>query len=303
MKRLIATAAVLAAALQLPIGAQESGRPSSEIDVLKRLTFRNIGPTNQAGRVSVIVGIPGDPFTFYVSGANGGIFKTTNGGTTWKPIFDAQDLISIGAIELAPSNPDIIYVGTGEENPRNNASFGNGMYRSNDGGETWAHIGLDDSDRIARIRVDAHNPDVAYACAMGHEWGPNDQRGVYKTTDGGKSWKKVLYIDMQTGCSDIDVDPGSSDVIYAGMWTFRRWAWHLESGGGETALYKSTDGGATWKKLTNGIPKILDRIGVAVSRSEPDIVYMVSETQNYDGELWRSDDAGASWHVVSKDPN
>jgi photosystem II stability/assembly factor-like uncharacterized protein len=303
MKKLIPAAMVMAAALELSIGAQEAIRPSPEMDMVKRLTFRNIGPANQAGRVSVIVGILGDPYTFYVAGANGGIFKTTNGGTTWKPIFDNQDVLSIGAIELAPSNPDIIYVGTGEENPRNNASFGNGVYRSNDGGETWTHIGLDDSDRIARIRIDSRNADVAYACAMGHEWGPNEQRGVYRTTDGGRNWKRMLYIDQQTGCSDIDVEPGNSDVIYAGMWTYRRYAWLLDSGGKETALYKSTDGGTTWKKLTNGLPKMLDRIGVSVAASDPSIVYMVSETTNYDGELWRSDDAGATWRVVSKDPN
>src|SRR5437660_11083445 len=172
MKKLVGAAIAVAAALQLALGAQEPAGPASQIDSLKRLTFRNIGPTNQAGRVSVIVGIPGDPSTMYVSGANGGIFKTTSAGTTWKPLFDQQDVISIGAIELAPSNPDIIYVGTGEENPRNNASFGNGVYRSNDGGETWTHVGLDDSDRIATIRIGGHNPDIAYACAQGHEWEP-----------------------------------------------------------------------------------------------------------------------------------
>jgi photosystem II stability/assembly factor-like uncharacterized protein len=144
---------------------------------------------------------------------------------------------------------------------------------------------------------------MVYACAMGHEWGPSEQRGVYKTTDGGRTWKRLLYIDQQTGCSDIDVDPSTFDTVYAGMWTYRRWAWLLESGGKETALYKSTDGGANWKKLTNGIPKMLDRIGLAVSRGEPDIVYMVSETPNYEGELWRSDDAGDSWRMVSRDPN
>src|SRR3954463_15725302 len=198
--------AVFLAAWQLPVTAQRSAPASAspEMEALKRLTFRNIGPANQAGRVSVIVGVPGDPYTFYVAGANGGIFKTSNGGTTWKAIFDNQNVLSIGEIALAPSNPDVIYVGTGEENPRNNASFGNGVYRSNDGGETWTHIGLEDSDRIARIRLDARNPDVAYACGMGHEWGPNEQRGVFKTIDGGRNWKRQLYVDTQTGCSDID---------------------------------------------------------------------------------------------------
>ena len=301
---LAASAAVAAAAaMQLSMGAQEPKSASPEMDALRHLTFRNIGPTNQAGRVSVIVGIPGNPYTFYVSGANGGIFKTTNAGTTWTPLFDHQAVLSIGAIEVAPSNPEILYVGTGEENPRNNASFGNGVYRSNDGGATWTHLGLDDSDRIARIRIDGHDPDVAYVCAMGHEWGPSDERGVYKTTDGGKNWKRMLFVDQQTACSDIDVDPNNSNVIYAGMWTYRRYAWYLDSGGKQTALYKSVDGGATWKKLTNGLPAMLDRIGVSVSRSEPNIVYMVSETPNYQGELWRSQDAGASWKVVNKDPN
>jgi len=299
---LFASALVMAAAWHLPVTAQRPAAGVPELDALKRLTFRNIGPANQAGRISVIVGVPGDPSTFYVAGANGGVFKTGNAGTTWKPIFDNQSVLSIGEIALAPSNPDVIYVGTGEENPRNNASFGDGVYRSNDGGETWTHVGLEDSDRIARIRVDSRNPDIVYACAMGHEWGPNEQRGVFKSTDGGKNWQKILFKDTLTGCSDIDVNPANSNEIYAGMYTYLRQAWHLRSGGGETALYKSTDGGATWKKLTSGIPAMLDRIGVAVARSSPGIVYMISETPNYDGELWRSDDAGATWRVVNRDP-
>ncbi|MEO8727162.1 MAG: glycosyl hydrolase, partial [Acidobacteriaceae bacterium] len=296
---------ILAALSQLPVTAQENEtqKPSPQIDALKHLEFRNIGPTNQAGRVSVFVGVPGNPYTMYVSGANGGVFKTVNGGTTWKPLFDKQSVLSIGAIELAPSDPNILYVGTGEGNPRNNASFGNGVYRSNDGGETWKHIGLEDSDRIARIRIDNKDPDIAYACAMGHEWGPNEQRGVFKTTDGGGHWQRVLYKDNLTGCSDIEVNPTNSNEIYAGMYTLLRKAWHLRSGGGETGLYKSMDGGATWNKLTNGIPAMLDRIGISMSRSEPNIVYMVSETLNYEGELWRSDDSGATWRVMSKDPN
>jgi photosystem II stability/assembly factor-like uncharacterized protein len=303
MKALTLSMAVtLAAFLPFSMHAQQTPPASAEMEALKRLAFRNIGPANQAGRVSVIVGVPGNPFTFYVSGANGGVFKTVNGGTTWTPIFDHQSVLSIGEIAIAPSNPDIIYVGTGEENPRNNASFGDGVYRSSDGGETWTHVGLEDTDRIARIRIDSRNPDAVYVCALGHEWGPNDQRGVFKSTDGGRNWQRVLFKDTLTGCSDIDVNPSNSGEIYAGMYTYLRQAWHLRSGGGETALYKSTDGGATWKKLTNGIPQTLDRIGVAVARSNPSIVYMISEAPHYEGELWRSDDSGASWRVVNKDP-
>ena len=223
MKRFIIAAFFLAAALPLTIGAQESPRGSSEMDALKRLTFRSIGPTNQAGRVSVIVGVPGDPYTFYVSGANGGVLKTTNGGTTWKPVFDDQNVLSIGEIALAPSNPDIIYVGTGEENPRNNASFGDGVYRSNDGGETWTHIG---PRGLRSHRAHPHRsaaiPTSPMSCALGHEWGPNEQRGVFKTTDGGKNWQKMLFMDTQTGCSDIDVDPANANEVYAGMCTYLR---------------------------------------------------------------------------------
>ena len=285
-----------------PLVAQTPPRPA-EMDALARLRWREIGPTNQAGRVSVFVGVPGDASVMYVAGANGGIYKTTNAGVTWRPIFEKQAVLSIGAIEIAPSNPNVLYVGTGEGNPRNNASFGDGVYRSNDGGETWTHLGLRDSDRIARIRIDSRNPDIAYVCAMGREWGPNEERGVFRTSDGGKNWQKVLYRDTSTGCSDIDVNPENSNEIYAGMYTFHRQAWHLRSGGGETALYKSMDGGATWTKMTGGIPSMLDRIGVSISRNNPNIVYMVSETTDYGGELWRTDDSGGSWRLVSKDPN
>jgi photosystem II stability/assembly factor-like uncharacterized protein len=298
-----AVAVVIAICSQFGSLGAQTAPASPEMNALSRMRWREIGPTNQAGRVSVFVGVPGDPNILYVAGANGGIFKSTNGGTTWKPIFDHQAVLSIGDIAIAPSNANVLYVGTGEGNPRNNASFGNGIYRSNDGGETWSHLGLDDTDRIARIRIDNRNPDIVYACALGHEWGPNEQRGVFKTTDGGKNWQKVLYRDTSTGCSDIDVNPENSNEIYAGMYTFLRQAWHLRSGGGETALYKSMDGGATWKKLANGIPEMLDRIGVSISRSSPNTVYMVSETLNYGGELWRSDDSGATWRIVSTDAN
>src|SRR5512146_1397675 len=288
--------------------AARSTDPTSAPSLLRHLRWRSVGPANNAGRVSVVAGVPGSRDVYYVAGANGGIIKTTNGGVTFKPIFDKQPVGSIGAIAVAPSDPNIIYVGTGEENPRNNASIGNGMYKSVDAGEHWTHIGLDQSERIARIVIDARNPDVVYACGLGREWGPNEERGVFKTTDGGKSWKRILFVDPQTACSDIAADPGNSNILYAGMYTYRRWAWHLESGGGNTAVYRSTDGGATWERLSGkdrerGLPKgDMDRIGIAVAASDPDVVYVVSETKN-EGELWRSDDAGDHWRVVYRDPN
>jgi len=277
-------------------------------ELIKRMPWRSVGPVNNAGRISVVTGVPGDPLTYYVAGANGGIIKTTNGGTTFKPIFDDAGPASIGAIAVAPSDKNIVYVGTGEGNPRNNASVGDGMYKSVDGGDHWTHIGLEKSDKIARLVIDAKNPDIVYACALGREWGPSEERGVFKTTDGGATWKKVLYVDPQTSCSDISADPNNSNIIYAGMYTYRRWAWHLESGAGNTAVYKSVNGGASWERLSGadklrGLPrKAMDRIGVAVAPSDPNIVYVVSETKD-EGELWRTDDAGQSWRTVNRDPN
>ena len=301
----------LALALSLALtsrGTAQLTQQSTVTDAVRRLHWRSVGPANNAGRVSVVTGVPGNRDVYYVAGANGGIIKTINGGVTFKPIFDKQDVGSIGAIAVAPSDANVIYVGTGEENPRNNASVGDGMYKSIDAGAHWSHIGLEKSDKIARIVIDARNPDVVYACGLGREWGPNDERGVFKTTDGGKSWRKVLYVDAQTACSDIAADPGNSNIIYAGMYTYRRWAWHLESGGGNTAVYRSVNGGETWERLSGkdrdrGLPKTdMDRIGLAVAPSDPSIVYVVSETKD-EGELWRSDDAGDHWRTVNRDPN
>ncbi len=275
---------------------------------MRALRWRSIGPANNAGRISVVAGVPGDPSTYYVAGANGGIIKTTNGGVTFRPIFDDQDISSIGAIAVAPSDANVVYVGTGEENPRNNASVGDGMYKSIDAGEHWTKIGLDKTDKIARIVVDSKNADNVYVCGLGREWGPNEERGVFKTTDGGRSWKKVLYVDPQTACSDISADPGNFNIVYAGMYTYRRWAWHLESGGGNTAVYKTVNGGESWDRLSGadrnrGLPRgDMDRIGLAVAPSDPTIVYVLSETKT-EGELWRSDDAGATWRTVNRDPN
>ncbi|MDQ8155346.1 MAG: hypothetical protein P3B98_11860 [Gemmatimonadota bacterium] len=289
--------------------AVAAAAPAASLGALiTRMTWRAVGPVNNAGRISVVTGVPGDPLTYYVAGANGAIIKTTNGGTTFKPIFEDAGAGSIGAIAVAPSDKNIVYVGTGEGNPRNNASVGDGMYKSIDGGDHWTQIGLEKSDKIARLVIDGKNPDIVYACVLGREWGANEERGVYKTVDGGASWKKVLYVDPQTSCSDISADPDNSNIVYAGMYTYRRWAWHLESGAGNTAVWKSVNGGASWERLSGpdklrGLPrKAMDRIGVAVAPSDPNIVYVLSETKD-EGELWRSDDAGQSWRTVSRDPN
>ena len=293
------------------LGAQQAAHAvaaSPDTTRPKSIPWRSVGPTNQAGRVSVITGVPGNRDVYYVAGANGGIIKTINGGTTFTPIFDQQSATSIGAIAVAPSDPNVLYVGTGEGNPRNNSSIGDGIYKSVDAGEHWTHVGLAKTEKIARIVIDGHSPDIAYVCAMGREWGTNEERGVYKTTDGGKSWDKVLYVDPGTSCSDISIDPGNSNIVYAGMYTYRRWAWHLESGGGNTAVWKSVDGGAHWERLSGkdrnrGLPTTeMDRIGVAVAPSDPNVVYVISETKTQ-GELWRSDDAGKRWRVVNRDPN
>jgi photosystem II stability/assembly factor-like uncharacterized protein len=301
-------ALVLAMVAAGPAAQSPGGAGSSATDALKRLTWRNIGPTAQAGRVPAFVGLPGDINTLYVAGAVGGIFKSTNGGVTWTPIFDDKAVVSIGAVAIAPSDPNVIYAGTGEGNPRNDASIGDGVYKSIDAGEHWAHAGLPGSEKIARLVIDPRNADVVYACALGGEWGPNEERGLFKTVDGGRNWKKTLYRNDLTGCSDVDIDPTNANIVYAGMWTFRRWAWYTESGGGETAVYKSSDGGATWARLSGpdanrGLPKgLMDRVGIAVSRSSPSVVYVVSETTD-EGELWRTDDAGSTWRMVSRDPN
>ena len=300
MKRLFL---ILIIAAMTPAAVQSAAPEPNEAALLGNLKWRSIGPANMGGRVTAIEGVPGDPFTFYVGGADGGIFKTTNGGTTFKAIFDNQAVLSIGAITVAPSDPNVIWVGTGEGDPRNTASFGDGVYRSTDAGDTWKHLGLNETERIKRIKVDPRDPDIAYVAAVGRAWGPNDERGVFKTSDGGKTWAKTLFIDKDTGCSDIDIDPQNPRILYAGMYTYRRKPWRFDSGGGQTALYKSIDSGTTWKRLTNGLPKTpMDRIGIAIARSNPMTVYMITETKT-EGNLFRSDDRGDSWRMVHNDPN
>ncbi|HEX7939362.1 MAG TPA: glycosyl hydrolase, partial [Gemmatimonadaceae bacterium] len=272
-KSFVAIATVVVPSLAVSQAPAKAASGPNAADVLKAIKWRSVGPANNAGRVSVVTGVPGDPNTYYVSGANGGVIRTTNGGTTFTPLFDDQTTGSIGAIAVAPSDKHIVYVGTGEGNPRNNASVGDGMYKSVDGGDHWVKIGLEKSDKIARIVIDSKNPDIVFACVLGREWGPSEERGVYRTLDGGKTWKRVLFVDKLTSCSDLSANSDNSNVLYAGMYTYQRWAWHLESGGGNTAVYKSVNGGDTWERLSgpdrnHGLPKkAMDRIGVAVAPS------------------------------------
>ena len=274
---------------------------SDKRSLLGDLKWRNIGPANMGGRVSAIEGVAGDPNTYYVGGADGGIFKTINNGVTFDEIFNDQDAYSIGAITVAPSDANVIWVGTGEGDPRNSVGYGRGVYRSIDGGITWVKAGLEKTERIKRIVVDPRDPDVVSVCALGREWGPNPERGVFITHDGGKKWEKVLYIDEDTGCSDITMENSNPRIMYAGMWTFRRKPWRFDGGSKKTALYRTMDGGKNWNIIHNGLPDgPMTRIGVQVAQSEPNIVYLVTEIKD-GGTLFRSDDRGENWKKVHDD--
>jgi photosystem II stability/assembly factor-like uncharacterized protein len=268
---------------------------------LASLEYRNIGPANMGGRVTAILGIPGDAQTWWFGGADGGLWMTRNGGTTFEGQWQEAEAYSVGSVAMAPSDHNVLYLGSGEGDPRNSVSYGLGVWRSVDMGVTWQHLGLDETERIKRIRVHTGNPDVAYVCAMGHEWGPNEQRGVFRTRDGGVTWEKVLYIDEDTGCSELDMQWSNPRILYAGMWTFRRRPWRFDDGGGETAVYKSIDGGDTWQKL-GVVDEPMARIGLAIAQSKPNTVYVITETPTK-GTLFRSDDGGENWRMVTDDRN
>jgi photosystem II stability/assembly factor-like uncharacterized protein len=288
-------AGIVGALLALPGWAQE---PNPAI--FNALQYRYIGP--QGNRVDTVAGVAGDSNIIYAGAASGGIFKSTDGGVHWKPIFDGQLVASIGALAVAASDPNIVWAGTGEAFIRGNVSIGNGVYKSLDGGKSWTHMGLDLTGRISEIVVDPHDPNVVYVAAMGHCYGPQQERGVFRTMDGGKIWERVLFVDENTGASDLVMDPNNPRVLFAGMWQLELRPWNLNSGGPGSGLYVSRDGGTTWKHLTgHGMPESpVGRIGVAIAPSNSNRVYALIETDDK-GVLWRSDDGGDNWKMINRD--
>ncbi|HKP29385.1 MAG TPA: hypothetical protein VJU15_08270 [Gemmatimonadales bacterium] len=275
----------------------------------KALKFRHIGP--EGNRVTSVSGVVGDPMTFYAGAASGGIWKTSDGGIHWTPIFDSVPVSSVGSLAVAPSDPNIVWAGTGEPFIRSNISIGWGVYRSTDAGKTWQKMGLDLTGRIGRIAIDPRNPDNVLVAALGHAYGPQPERGVYRTTDGGKTWAKTLFVNDSTGAIDVLIDPSNPRIAYAGTWQIEIHTWGRRSGGAGSGIWKSTDGGATWTRLTKGLPTTqFGKVGLAIAHSNPSRVYALIETSDGvklpgvdtdSGELWRSDDGGDNWTLVSHD--
>lgn len=285
-------------------------------ETISGLGARNIGSATMSGRIAALDAVQeGNRLTIYVGAASGGVWKSTNGGTTFKPVFDKQPVQSIGAVTIDPKNPKTIWVGTGEAWTRNSVSIGDGVYKSIDGGENWTNVGLKESERIVKILVDPKDTNTVYVCAPGKLWSDSDERGVYKTTDGGKTWTKILKgANLSTGCSMISMDESDPDTIYAGMWDFRRKGWTFRSGGENagsfsgSGLFKSTNGGKTWTELTEqnakGLPsKPYGRIAVAVAPSKPDVVYAFVEAEMPKDGLYRSDDSGKTWQQLDRSQN
>jgi photosystem II stability/assembly factor-like uncharacterized protein len=281
------------------VAAQDADKdkPKGGPKDLQGLKYRSVGP-NAGGRVSRVTGVPGDPLTYYAATASGGVWKSSDGGHAWTSVFDDQPIASIGSIAVAPSSPNVVYVGSGEANIRGNVAPGNGIYKSADGGKTWTHVWKQEG-QIGTMIVHPRDPDVAFAAVLGKAFGPNTERGVYRTKDGGKSWQRVLFKDADTGASDVCFDPQNPNVLFAGLWQARRRPWELTSGGPGSGLYTSRDGGETWKRLEgSGLPEgVLGKIGVAVAPSDSRRVYALIEARK--GGLFRSDDGGESWTLAS----
>jgi len=302
MQKIILAVALLLGTFSYNANAQQEIKLKGK-ELFGDITARQIGPALMSGRINDLENHPTNNRIIYAGTAGGGVWKSNDGGTTFNSIFDDY-CQSIGAVTIDPNDPDnTIYVGTGETWTRNSVSIGDGMYKSVDGGSNWTKMGFEKSERIANIIVNPNNAKEIYVAVLGALWGDSEERGVYKTTDGGTTWNKVLYINQKTGCADLAIDPEDPNTLYASMWEFRRTGWSFESGGENSALYKSTDGGATWNKIHNGFPEgNLGRLGIAIAPSNPNILYTVIEAKKDDEKgLYRSDDAGNSWKQLNND--
>jgi photosystem II stability/assembly factor-like uncharacterized protein len=300
------SALAVSTAVTAPLSAQTlSDLPD---DVFDRLEYRHIGPVGN--RVSAVVGVPGDPNVYFFGAASGGVWKSTDGGVHWDPVFDDQPAQSVGAIAIAPSDPNVVWVGTGEAHIRSNVSIGNGVYRSTDGGRTWSHMGLEMTGRISRIRIHPRDPDLVYVAALGHLYGPQQERGVYRSRDGGETWERVLFAGENAGASDLIMDPNNPRILFAGTWQMEIRTWGRWSGGPESGLWMTRDEGDSWERLEgNGLPTgNWGKIGLAMSRNDSDRVYALIETNSnrdfepldeFQGVLWRSDDGGRTWDMVN----
>src|SRR6185369_2318565 len=268
---------------------------------LGMMEARHIGPAVMGGRISAIDVVTKDPRIVFVGTAGGGIWKSTTGGTLFKPVFEKYSQ-SIGAIAIDQNNPDVIWCGTGESNMRNSVSIGTGLFKSTDGGDNWVKIGLDSSEHISRIAINPKNSNEVYVAVPGHLWNDNKERGLYKTSDGGKTWEKILYIDEKTGCAEVLIDPKNPETIYASTWEFRRKPFAFSSGGKGSAVYKSKDSGKTWKKLTKGLPAgEFGRVAMALAPSEPNNLFAIVESQKT--SLFLSTDGGESWQEQGSNNN
>lgn len=282
-----------------PAPAAEAGTVVDQ-SRFQALHWRGIGPY-RGGRVLAVTGVTSEPNVYYFGAVAGGVWKTTDGGVSWIPLTDQTTITSIGAIAVAPSNRDIVYVGAGEASPRGDITNGNGVFKSLDGGKTWQSLGLSDTRQIGALIVDPKNPNIVLVAALGHAFGPNAERGVYRTANGGKTWAKVLSKNDTTGAIDVTFDPHNSKIVYASLWQALRQPWTFSSGGEGSGLYHSTDGGITWSRLSgNGLPSgILGRIDISVSGADSKRVYAMIEAKH--GGLFRSDDAGEHWKLVNDD--
>ena len=275
---------------------EEEKKPGMNAETFSGLKFRSIGPGAESGRVMSIAVNPQKKHEFYVGVASGGVWKTVNDGTTWTPLFDSQGSYSIGWVALDPNDPSIVWVGAGESNSQRSVSYGDGIYRSDDGGKSWKNLGLKKSEHIGRVVIDPRDSTVVYVAAGGPLWGPGGDRGLFKTTDGGKTWKAVLTITENTGVNDVVMDPSNPDVLYASAYQRRRHVFTLIDGGPESAIYKSIDAGETWNKVTSGLPSVdMGRIGLAISPADPNVVYAAVEAADGKGGIFRSTDKGANW--------